>query len=264
MARFVLLTGKIGAGKSFVADMLRRKRYIVVDSDQMAKSLYNDPEMFQILVSRLGPACLTDSGQLNFDYMREYLLSADPADPYNFAWAVAARLLQKIREQYEDSTELVFIEAALTMQIQHLISWLPVNQAIIVRQHENVRVTRLMSARGMTTETIAAYGRIQKLEYCSPSPTLDVYTLSNIANQEKLNSRLMYILESRIRPTRQEKVALFHRYIRNLPFAPMDKILCNAFMSDGGCDTCPFPCSKVTYSNTGNTEISEQHQCAKL
>ena len=37
MTRFILLTGKIGAGKSYVAAMLRNKHYIVLDTDKVAK-----------------------------------------------------------------------------------------------------------------------------------------------------------------------------------------------------------------------------------
>lgn len=43
MARFILITGMMGSGKSAVSELLRKKHYIVIDSDSEVKKLYEVP-----------------------------------------------------------------------------------------------------------------------------------------------------------------------------------------------------------------------------
>lgn len=52
MTRFILLMGKIGAGKSYVAAMLRNKHYIVLDTDKVAKDrMEQDPSLYRTIVN---------------------------------------------------------------------------------------------------------------------------------------------------------------------------------------------------------------------
>ena len=79
MARFVLITGKIGSGKSAVSELLRKKHYIVVDTDKEVKKLYTeDAEMFQSVLEQFGRASLNEDGSINKAYLAEAMLSKDP------------------------------------------------------------------------------------------------------------------------------------------------------------------------------------------
>lgn len=63
------LTGGIGVGKSFVADILRKKGYHVYDCDSRAKYLMaNSESLRRDLVSILGPGCIKD-GELDRRYI---------------------------------------------------------------------------------------------------------------------------------------------------------------------------------------------------
>ena len=58
MARFTLITGKMGSGKSAVSKLLRDKHYIVIDSDSEVKQIYNEPEIFCELVKHFERWCI--------------------------------------------------------------------------------------------------------------------------------------------------------------------------------------------------------------
>jgi dephospho-CoA kinase len=60
------LTGGIGSGKSTVADLLRAKGAVVVDADQVARTVVEPGQpALADLVERFGPAILDDAGQLD-------------------------------------------------------------------------------------------------------------------------------------------------------------------------------------------------------
>ena len=276
MARFVLITGKIGAGKSFVAEMLRKKHYTVIDSDSLAKHIYNEPEMFQVVVSRLGPMCLTEEGKLDFDYMRKYLLTHNPDNNANFAWALATRLTSKIQNEYGNSKEIVFIEAAPTRQIGKMIRWLQIKDAIVVSEDDEVRHKRLMSTRNMSAGTIDAFDNIQSIDniYTSFFPGfipkvertgIKTYELPNCEDANELNTRLMEIIERNIQPTADEKYALYERYLKESPEYCKANAMCYSFYNMGGCNSCPFPCTQRDPDfKEANKRFKAEHSANKL
>lgn len=254
MSRFILITGKIGAGKSFVSDMLRKKHYIVIDSDSYAKRLYDEPELYRTVVERLGPVCLKENGSLDFAYMARYLRIHSPTNPGSFAWAVASRLQDKILNDFGRLQEVVFIEAAPTIQLGAMIRTLDINTVIIVTEDEAVRRKRLIETRGMTEGEIDAIDSIQSLHNNidmafypgnHPSTTRNYtsnYELANRENADELNRDLMDILERWVRPNPRERVAMFNRYITQRDELSQTAGICMVFHNLDGCKNCPFPC----------------------
>lgn len=254
MARFILLTGLIGSGKSYVAKMLRDKRYIVVDSDSFAKSLYDDPGLYKLVVERLGLKCLTDDGKIDLGYVRDYLLGTSPDDPMNIAWAVASRVATGISFKYDSSKEVIFVEAAPTRQVGQVCIWLGIKQAVVVRTDEELRRKRLRELRGLPDSTIDAFDNLQSIDHVShaifPQVSMkvtdthvvmrDLWNLPGI----DINGDLMDILEKDIAPTPEEKFALYERYLRESPDYCKQNAMCYSFYNLGGCNNCPFPCSQ--------------------
>ena len=68
--KVVALTGKIGSGKSAVAQILRQMGYETVDCDELAKQVAEDTEVLASIEQLLGSRSV-DNGKLNRKYVRE-------------------------------------------------------------------------------------------------------------------------------------------------------------------------------------------------
>ena len=71
------LTGGIGCGKSYVADLLRRQHISVYDTDKEAKRLMMESATIrQGLVDRIGERAYTPDGALNRELIASYLFAS--------------------------------------------------------------------------------------------------------------------------------------------------------------------------------------------
>lgn len=253
MARFILLTGKIGAGKSYVATMLRNKHYIVLDTDKLAKDrMEQNPSLYRTIVSRYGSKCLQADGTLDFDYLRTKLFGKDGRSPECYAWPVAVHVCDYIEDKFNRTNEIVFVEAAPTRQIGLVCKWLGIQEAIVVQADERIRKARLKESRGMSGYDIRKVDNLQDLGFLDECPNcngentyfprLRKYYLDNSGTPDKINGCLMDIISDKIRPEVLERQDMFARYLRNSPDYCLNNALCYAFFNLGGCDNCPFPC----------------------
>lgn len=58
----VALTGNIGSGKSYVADILMKMGYPIYNADKEAAKLFSNPEIIMLLTDRFGMEILTHDG----------------------------------------------------------------------------------------------------------------------------------------------------------------------------------------------------------
>jgi dephospho-CoA kinase len=255
MARFVLITGKIGSGKSAVSELLRKKHYIVVDTDKEVKKLYaEDAEMFQSVVEQFGRASLNEDGSLNKAYLAEAMLSKDPEMQEKVEIVtnnVVMRLLQNLERFYEDWDEVVFVEAALTKEVGWCRSYLSMHDVLMVKTDETLRQERLQKRENyeMTKQfeqlqsednlnMYRSYGLEQPL-----NPPDNLIVVENNGSVEELNDRLMVVLEKELKLTHKEKLATYLRYLAECPTYCHDNAWCYSFFNCGGCVNCPFPCA---------------------
>ena len=171
MARFVLITGKIGSGKSAVSELLRKKHYIVVDTDKEVKKLYTeDAEIFQSVVEQYGRASLNEDGSLNKAYLVEAMFSKDPEMQEKVETAtnnVIMRLLQNLERFYEDWDEVVFVEAALTKEVGWCRSYLSMHDVLMVKTDETLRQERLQKREN--------YEKTKQFEQFQSEDNLNMY-----------------------------------------------------------------------------------------
>ena len=255
MARFVLITGKIGSGKSAVSELLRKKHYIVVDTDKEVKKLYTeDAEMFQSVVEQFGRASLNVDGSLNKAYLAEAMLSKDPEMQEKVEIVtnnVVMRLLQNLERFYENWDEVVFVEAALTKEVGWCRSYLSMHDVLMVKTDETLRQERLQKRENyeMTRQfeqlqsednlnMYRSYGLEQPL-----NPPDNLIVVENNGSVEELNDRLMVVLEKELKLTHKEKLATYLRYLAECPTYCHDNAWCYSFFNCGGCVNCPFPCA---------------------
>lgn len=272
MARFVLITGKIGSGKSAVSELLRKKHYIVVDTDKEVKKLYTeDPEIFQSVVEQYGRASLNEDGSFNKAYLVEAMFSKDPEMQEKVETVtnnVVMRLLQNLERFYEDWDEVIFVEAALTKEIGWCRSYLSMHDVLMVKTDETLRQERLQKREN--------YERTKQFEQLQSEDNLNMYrsygleqpldppdnliVVENNGSVEELNDRLMVVLEKELKLTHKEKLATYLRYLAECPTYCHDNAWCYSFFNCGGCVNCPFPCANQDkyYKKLQEKFIAEQ------
>lgn len=251
MARFTLITGKMGSGKSAVSKKLRDKHYIVIDSDAEVKKIYNEPEIFCEIVKHF-PFVLKD-GALDMNYIRDTILDDDTADKDYIMSLVIPRLLDKLTTKYEDSKEMIFIEAALTQELGWCVNYLEIKNVIKVNVNEDLRKERLVN-RGVSLEMQAKFDKIQDEKYIKEywrdgsfignNDDLNVFDINNDGTLKDLNNKLIEI-QMKLGMTHQEKLATYLRYLQEFPFYYSENAWCYSFYNSCGCNGCPFPCKSI-------------------
>lgn len=272
MARFVLITGKIGSGKSAVSELLRKKHYIVVDTDKEVKKLYTeDAEIFQSVVEQYGRASLNEDGSFNKAYLVDAIFSKDPEMQEKVETVtnnVVMRLLQNLERFYEDWDEVVFVEAALTKEVGWCRSYLSMHDVLMVKTDETLRQERLQKRENYektkqfeqlqsedNLNMYRSYGLEQPLD-----PPDNLIVVENNGSVEELNDRLMVVLEKELKLTHKEKLATYLRYLAECPTYCHDNAWCYSFFNCGGCVNCPFPCANQDkyYKKLNEKFIAEQ------
>lgn len=248
MARFILVTGMMGSGKSAVSELLRKKHYIVIDSDSEVKVLYEDPEIYQYLIAHLGKDILTATGKIDFAKMRDVFANSEVVGD-DIMRRLLAKFTNNLIEKYRNNKEVVFIEAALTPQVQRVRARLEIFDMVIVHADDDVRKARI-EARGnfmdKNMEILASYQSMENLNPVATGvnvPNHAVVHIDNNGTLEELNDKLVFVLQN-LGITHQEKLATYLRYLKEAPSYCHDNAWCYSFFNLGGCNNCPFPCSQ--------------------
>ncbi|SHK90013.1 dephospho-CoA kinase [Fibrobacter sp. UWB12] len=196
------ITGSIGAGKSFVGNLLRARNFLVLDADRKVHELYRDcAELRAEMAAFFGEACLTPTG----------VNSALIADRV-FADASAREKLEKIVYPYltrsvaeffagdavgvsnENAADKCrFVEAALFSRAPSLVEML--DEIWIVDAPESVRLQRLV-ARGLS-ENDAARRIENQRGACAPElfPGKRIRAITNDGDRFRVESQLNELLE---------------------------------------------------------------------
>lgn len=264
MARFILITGMMGSGKSVVSELLRKKHYIVIDSDSEVKKLYEDPEIYQFIVSRLGKDYLDEYNKIDLKKMRMVF-----ASPTLFSEELMNRMLVKftknVDDKYLNSKEVIFIEAALTTDVQKVRARLNIFDMIIVHASADIRHNRLIKRTGYADMYMQNLEDRQSFENLNSTttginvPTHHVYHLENNGTLEELNTTVINALQN-LDITHDEKLATYIRYLKESPTYCHDNAWCYSFFNCGGCNSCPFPCKNIDrdYKKLNEKFIAEQ------
>ena len=195
------ITGSIGAGKSFVGELLRERNFQVLDADRMVHELYKDcAELRAEMAVFFGEECLTPTG-VNSTLIADRIF-ADASAREKLEQIVYPYLTQSVKDFFEADacatgvagTESArFVEAALFSRAPSLVEML--DEIWIVDAPECVRLQRLV-ARGLS-ENDAARRIENQRGACAPElfPSKTIRAITNDGARSQVESQLDDLLE---------------------------------------------------------------------
>lgn len=151
------ITGGIGSGKSYIADLIKKQGLPVFNCDDAAKYIMaNDDEIKAKLKELIGEEIYTDGGDLNKQMMSDFIyLNEDNRKKINEIVhpAVREQYMRWLSVQY---TSVVFMESAILFEsgFSDLV-----DKVIHVFASDEVRLHRLIKRDGLTR--MQAYERMQ-------------------------------------------------------------------------------------------------------
>ena len=197
------ITGSIGAGKSFVGELLRERNFQVLDADRKVHELYRDcAELRAEMAEFFGEECLMPTG-VNSALIADRIF-ADSTAREKLEKIVYPYLTRAVKEFFEadvgndarenrDGKCARFVEAALFSRAPSLVEML--DEIWIVDAPENVRLKRLV-ARGLS-ESDAARRIENQRGACAPElfPDVQIQMLTNDGDRSQIEKQLDNLLK---------------------------------------------------------------------
>lgn len=138
------ITGQIGAGKSFVGQMLRERGFRVLDADLAVHELYRDSAGLRAAIAReFGGETLTADG-VNRKFIADLIFRDESARKHLEA------LVYPVLTEYVMLRNPDFVEAALFENVPELVKTL--DGIWVVIASEETRFHRLVNRRGLSAE----------------------------------------------------------------------------------------------------------------
>lgn len=148
MNRHYCITGGIGAGKSYVCQLLKQRGIDIYDCDAGAKRLMNGSEtIVRQLTELIGPDAYCD-GRLNKAVVAQFLLASEENKQ-----AINAIVHPAVMQDFYDSG-MQWMESAILYEA-HLEQY--VDKVIAVTAPEDVRVERVMRRDSITRDKAAEW-----------------------------------------------------------------------------------------------------------
>lgn len=147
MAKFILITGEAGCGKSAVMDYLKSKGKIIYKTDDVVKDMYQYDELFHIKAKEIyGDEVVTD-GHINTKILSEKLFNPDLVKEREQYMAEVQKELCRFFIQHHplNSFEDIYVEAAPIKEIASFIQYLGITDVIVVESESEVVKQRLVS-----------------------------------------------------------------------------------------------------------------------
>ena len=239
--RFILITGKMGCGKSAVSDLLRKKSYTVLDTDSIVKEYYKEEHIQNIVRAQFGDNAINETG-VDFNFLKENLFKSENIEKRNvIESALVGMFHTKLLFNKElNSYPVIFIEAALTESLPSLIEDLHITDIIMVGCNENIRHERLLN-RGMSEKDIEIRSALQ--QWIKPKTDINRYDINNDGNLSDLLDSVNTLLSGNLL-SKEEKYEHFKKFLDSAPDYCKTNTWCYAFYNSRGCGDCPFPCDR--------------------
>lgn len=181
----IALTGGIGAGKSFVAQSLKKRGIEVFDCDEAAKSLMrNNDDLKQQITELVGKEAYKH-GQLNKHYITQFLLK----DAHN-AQALNNIVHPAVAKFFENSPQH-WLESAILFESE-FYKRTPIHVIICVIAPLNLRLQRVIKRDNISKEQALAWINKQMLQ--EEKAQKATFTIINDGEKD-IDTQLDYILD---------------------------------------------------------------------
>ncbi|QDU63820.1 Dephospho-CoA kinase [Planctomycetes bacterium Pan216] len=150
------VTGSIGAGKSFVAQLFTEQGAVVIDADRVGHEVLQDREVIESLVERFGDRILKDGDPGNIDRrVLGRIVFGDPDSMRKLEELVHPRMRRRfekrIAEERERGKRLIVLDAAILAEA----GWDDLcDHVVAVDAPRAIRLERLRSNRSWTDEEL--------------------------------------------------------------------------------------------------------------
>lgn len=200
MSHLVLLTGLMGTGKSTVAQMLKEKGFIVLDTDTLMKSLYTVKPVKQLVNALFGPRAFiewpeqvpdVEKRRVDLEFIKGVFFDKGYINESTRLEFDMMQMFYRMFRLHDDThpNDIIFVEAAPTRLIYDFIQHYKIKQAVNVVCDENIRIARLLN-RGMRMKDIELRKTRQK-----PFMITDCYTVINNGDEKELSAAVSNLVE---------------------------------------------------------------------
>jgi dephospho-CoA kinase len=146
------ITGGIGSGKSFIANIFNHLGIAVYDADGAAKYLMvTDTKIINAIKNRFGNMAYLDNGQLNSVFISEQIFSDKTARSFINACVHPAVHLHFDRWKSEQSSAYVMKESAILFESK---AYQYVNSSLCVSAPVDIRTKRIIKRNNFSEEKI--------------------------------------------------------------------------------------------------------------
>ena len=201
MSLFVGLTGGIGSGKTFVAELFRKKFVHVISADFIARELVQpERQAWKEIVEIFGHKILLENGEIHRAKLGKIIFD-DSEKRKTLESILHPKIINEEKRIYkeicsEDPLALVILEAALLIESGNYKN---LDRLIVVSCHEEERIFRLIQRDNLSRHDIIKRMKAQmrmddKAKYadyilCNEGPIKDLEKQVNIL-YEKLKSQV--------------------------------------------------------------------------
>jgi len=145
------ITGGIGTGKSYVANMLREKGIEVFDCDREAKKIMrSDKLVIERLTELIGPGTYHDDGSLNKSKVSKFLLASEANK-----LAINGIVHPAVAEAFKNSKQ-EWIESAILFE-SGFYELVELDRIVCVTAPRETRIERIMARDGISRQQAAEW-----------------------------------------------------------------------------------------------------------
>lgn len=196
--KIIGITGGIGSGKSTVAKFIEESGFIVINSDNKAKSLYLENQDLKIeLIKEFGEQFYLPDGKINKTFIENIIFGEDDESKIKLNKLnrlvhplVIQSNIDEIDQLVEDGEKIIFVESALIFEIGMEDAY---DYIISVYANPDIALKRAISRTGASKEQIEK--RIKSQLSPEEKKKKADFVINNNSNLEELKKATNFIID---------------------------------------------------------------------